>query len=85
MLLRISYFAWIRDRMGAAEESVAPPPETATVGALVAWLAARDERGAHAFADPARIRAALGSDMVGLDARIGDAREIALFPPVTGG
>lgn len=85
MTLQISYFAWIRERMGEAEESVDPPPDVATVGALVAWLAGRDERGAHAFGDPARIRAALGGDMVGFDSAIGGGREIALFPPVTGG
>jgi len=85
MTLKISYFAWVRERMGVAEEAVALPAGTVTVGDLIAWLAARDARGADAFAEPQRIRAALGGAMVGAGAPIGNAGEIALFPPVTGG
>lgn len=85
MTLTVSYFAWVRERMGVAEEEIVLPAGTATVGDLVSWLAARDERGAQAFAEPARIRAALGGAMVGAAVPLGDAREIALFPPVTGG
>ena len=83
--MRIAYFAWVRERMGIAEEAVELPTGIATVGDLVRWLATRDERGARAFAEPHRIRAALGGAMVGADAVIGDAEEVALFPPVTGG
>ncbi|ALH80194.1 molybdopterin converting factor subunit 1 [Sphingopyxis macrogoltabida] len=85
MRLTVSYFAWVRERMGVAEEEIVLPAGAATVGDLVGWLAARDERGALAFAEPGRIRAALGGAMVGAAAPLGDAREIALFPPVTGG
>jgi molybdopterin synthase sulfur carrier subunit len=83
--MQLAYFSWVRERMGVAEESVVPPSDVADLGALIAWLAARDERGAHAFAEPARIRAAIDGTMIGLDAPIAGAREIALFPPVTGG
>lgn len=83
--MQLAYFSWVRERMGVAEESIVPPPGVANLGALIAWLAARDARGAHAFAEPARIRAAIDGTMVGPDAPIGEAREIALFPPVTGG
>ncbi|PKP96560.1 MAG: molybdopterin synthase sulfur carrier subunit [Alphaproteobacteria bacterium HGW-Alphaproteobacteria-13] len=83
--MQISYFSWVRERMGIAEEHVALPPDVAELSALIAWLAARDARGAHAFAEPERIRAAIDGTMIGPDARIADAREIALFPPVTGG
>ena len=83
MTLTVSYFAWVRERMGIADEAVDLPAAVATVAELVAWLAARDERGALAFAEPGRIRAAIGGTMVGPDAALGD--EIALFPPVTGG
>lgn len=83
MALTISYFAWVRERMGVAEEVVDPPAGVATVADLVAWLAARDARGGFAFAEPGRIRAAVGGAMVGPDA--GFAGEVALFPPVTGG
>ncbi|SNS34151.1 molybdopterin converting factor subunit 1 [Sphingopyxis indica] len=85
MALEIVYFAWVRERMGMAAETVELPAGVATVGDLVRWLAARDERGARAFAEPQRIRAAMGGAMVGPDAAIGDAGEVALFPPVTGG
>jgi len=83
--MRIAYFAWVRERMGVPEEIVALPADVATVGDLVGWLAARDARGAGAFAEPHRIRAALGGTMVGSEALIGGADEVALFPPVTGG
>jgi molybdopterin synthase sulfur carrier subunit len=83
--MMVAYFAWVRERMGIAEEVVDLPPEVVRVGDLVRWLAARDERGRLAFAEPHRIRAALGGAMVGADAAIGAAEEVALFPPVTGG
>ncbi|SEH18759.1 molybdopterin synthase subunit MoaD [Sphingopyxis sp. YR583] len=85
MALQIAYFAWVRERMGMADEMVEIPTGVADVGALVAWLAARDERGALAFAEPQRIRAAVDGVMMGPDAPLGGAREVALFPPVTGG
>jgi sulfur-carrier protein len=71
--------------MGIADEVVEIPPGVADVGALVAWLAARDERGALAFAEPHRIRSAVDGAMMGPDAPLSGAREVALFPPVTGG
>ncbi len=85
MALHIAYFAWVRERMGVADETVEVPAHVADVGALVAWLAARDERGALAFAEPDRIRAAIDGAMTGPDAPLSRAREVALFPPVTGG
>ncbi|WP_257549700.1 MoaD/ThiS family protein [Sphingopyxis sp. DBS4] len=85
MALTVSYFAWVRERMGVFEEVVEPPFGVATIADLVGWLAARDARGALAFAEPARIRAALDGTMALPDAAIGCAREVALFPPVTGG
>ena len=85
MALHIAYFAWVRERMGIAEEVVEVPASVADVGALVAWLAARDAQGAVAFAEPQRIRAAVDGVMMGPDAPLSGAREVALFPPVTGG
>lgn len=83
--MRIAYFAWVRERMGTAEEEVALPEAVATVEGLIAWLAARDEAGARAFAEPERIRAAVDGVMGGPDTSIAGAGEVALFPPVTGG
>lgn len=84
-MVTIAYFAWVRERMGTAEEQVVLPATVVDVAELVVWLAARDERGALAFAEPGLIRAAVDGVMVGQDAALADAREIALFPPVTGG
>ena len=83
--MQILYFAWVRERIGTAEESLTPPPAIATVGALLDWLAARSPGHAAALADRTAIRIALDQDFVGPGAPLGTAREIAIFPPVTGG
>jgi molybdopterin synthase sulfur carrier subunit len=85
MALNIAYFAWVRERMGMADETVDLPAGVADVSALLIWLGARDAHGKIAFADPHRIRAAIDGVMMGPDAPLAGAREIALFPPVTGG
>lgn len=85
MAIEMLYFAWVRERMGLAQETVTPPPEVTTVAMLVEWLAGRDATSAAALADRARLRAAVDQDFVAMDAGIVGAREIALFPPVTGG
>ena len=84
-MLTIVYFAWVREAAGLDEEQVERPAPGATVAEMVAALAARGGGYAEAFADPSRLRAALDQRFVGMDAQIGDARELALFPPVTGG
>lgn len=83
--MQILYFAWVREAIGISGESVDPPATVATVSDLVDWLSARSERHAAAFADRARLRAAVDQDLVGFDAAIAGAREVAIFPPVTGG
>lgn len=85
MTLQLSYFAWVRERLGRDGEMVDLPATVATIGALIAWLAARDDAGAHCFSDASRIRAAIDGEMVGHEAALTQAREVALFPPVTGG
>ncbi len=85
MALDILYFAWVREAIGSGGERAEPPPSVRTVGELIEWLAARGGGYAEAFADRQRLRAALDQEFVGLDAPLGQARELALFPPVTGG
>jgi sulfur-carrier protein len=83
--LKVKYFAWVRERVGKAEETIEPPANVRTVGELIAWLSARDETYAHAFDKPKVIRAAIDHAHVKADAAIAGAREIAFFPPMTGG
>jgi CDP-diacylglycerol--glycerol-3-phosphate 3-phosphatidyltransferase/molybdopterin converting factor subunit 1 len=85
MAIEILYFAWVRERMGRAQETIDPAPDVTTVAALVDWLAARDDVSGEALADRARLRAAVDQAFVPMDASIVGAKEIALFPPVTGG
>ena len=79
------YFAWVRERVGTGQERIDPPSEIETVADLIVWLAGRSAGHAEAFAEPERLRAAIDQKFVSLDARLGGAREVALFPPVTGG
>ncbi len=83
--MRVLYFAWVREAVGKGEEEVSPPPEITTVAALAQWLAGRSAGHAEAFATPDRLRAAVDQDFVPLEASIVGAREVAIFPPVTGG
>ena len=83
--LKLSYFAWVRERVGKADETLAPPADVRTVAELSAWLSARGEEYAYAFEKPLVIRAAIDRKHVKQDAQIAGAREIAFFPPMTGG
>ena len=84
-VLKLIYFAWVRERIGKAEEEVALPKDVATVGDLLKWLSGRGEEYAHAFENPKVIRAAIDKTHVKPDTAIAGAREIAFFPPMTGG
>jgi molybdopterin synthase sulfur carrier subunit len=83
--VKVRYFAWVRERVGKAEEDIDLPAGIATVGELMAWLAKRGEEYAYAFDNPKVIRAAIDKTHVRADARIAGAGEIAFFPPMTGG
>ena len=85
-MLRVLYFAGVREAVGTGEELVDAPPDIATVAALVDWLATTSPAHAAALADRARLRAAIDGCFCTLDATLPEAvREVALFPPVTGG
>jgi molybdopterin synthase sulfur carrier subunit len=83
--MKALYFAWVRERIGVAEEEIALPPGVATVGDLMLWLRARGEGYDAAFANMTAIRIALDRTHVRHDAILGNAREVAFFPPMTGG
>ncbi len=83
--MKILYFAWIRERVGKTEEDLSLPASVQTVGDLVQWLRGRGEEYAYAFDNPKIVRAAIDRVHVKPEAKLAGAREIALFPPMTGG
>jgi len=83
--MKVKYFAWVRERIGKSEEMIEPPSNVQTVEDLIGWLAQRGETYAHAFERPRVIRAAIDQAHVKPNAVIAGAREIAFFPPMTGG
>ncbi len=85
MDVTLKYFAWVRERVGTAEERVTLPSTVATVGDVIKWLKERGEGYAYAFEREGVIRAAVDQVHARHDASLRGAREIAFFPPVTGG
>ena len=85
MQLRLVYFAWVRERVGKTDETLEVPNEVGTVAELVSWLKSRGEEYAYAFENEGVVRAAIDHSHVKPDAAIAGAREIAFFPPMTGG
>ncbi len=83
--MKARYFAWVRERIGLAEEEITPPGSVETVADLIAWQQERGENYAAAFANAATIRTALDRQHVKPGAKIADAAEVAFFPPMTGG
>ena len=85
MSVKLLYFAWVRERVGKTEEVVDLQAGVRTVHDLVAWLSGRGEEYAHAFENPKVVRAAIDRAHVRPEAAVAGAREIAFFPPMTGG
>jgi molybdopterin synthase sulfur carrier subunit len=84
--VRLLYFAWVRERIGLKEEEVELPAGIATVADLVAWLKGRGPGYEYALSEPRAIRIAIDKRHAGDDdAPVAGAREIAFFPPMTGG
>ena len=83
--MRLVYFAWVRERVGRSEEEVELPEAVLTVADLVQWLKTRGEEYAFAFENDGVVRAAIDRSHVKPEAAIAGAREIAFFPPMTGG
>lgn len=83
--MKILYFAWLRERVGCGEDVVEPPPDVATITQLIDWLAGQSPGHAAAFADRKLVKVARDQVHVDHSALVAGAREIAFFPPVTGG
>ena len=82
-MIDILYFAWVRERIGLPRERV--ETSAATVADLVAELVAREDRYAAAFADVSALRVALDQELSDFSAPLSGVREVAFFPPMTGG
>jgi molybdopterin synthase sulfur carrier subunit len=85
MSVKLLYFAWVRERIGKGEEVVELPAGVSTIADLMTWLAGRGEEYAFAFENPKVIRAAINRTHVKSNATIVGAKEVAFFPPMTGG
>lgn len=83
MKLDVLYFAWVRERIGEARETI--ETEAVTVADLVAELSARDAAYELAFSDLSALRVAVDQQLTEFDAPLQNAREVAFFPPMTGG
>ena len=84
-MVRLLYFARLREAVGQAQEEIDLPAEATDIGALMAWLAARGGIWQEEFAGCRPLRAAINQELVANDALVHDGDEIAFFPPVTGG
>lgn len=83
--MKLLYFAWVRERIGRTDEELDPPSGVATVGELLDWLKERGPEYEHALGEPRAIRVALDRVHADRQAPITGVREVALFPPMTGG
>lgn len=83
--MKLLYFASVREAIGLSSEELSCPDELRTVTAIVTWLANQSDGHEAALCDQSRLRFALDQNMVTANALIGDAQELAIFPPVTGG
>ncbi len=84
-MTKILYFAWLREKIGTAADEILLPDEVATVGDLIGYLRARGPGYDAAFEQENLVRCAVDQEFSGIDAAVTGAKEIAFFPPVTGG
>ena len=82
-MMDIVYFAWVRERIGVPRERIETSAKT--VSDLVAELCGREERYQLAFSDLSSLRVAVDQELSDFDASLAGAREVAFFPPMTGG
>lgn len=84
-MVKLCYFAWVRERIGRPEETLELPASVTTIADLIGYLRGLGPEYEQAFAKPDVVRAAIDRTHVKPSASIADAQEIAFFPPVTGG
>lgn len=83
--VKLVYFAWVRERIGISDESVVLPADVTSVEELLSWLRGRGDGFLNALLHPEVIRVAINQEHVDHRETLAGAREIALFPPMTGG
>ena len=83
--MKLLYFAWLRARIGCAEEDVPLPPQVHNVAGLLDWLRRRSDQHADALRNLGLVRVAVNQEYVGPEYPVRQGDEVALFPPVTGG
>lgn len=84
-MTRLLYFSWVRERIGVASEEREIPAQITSVEQLLNWLSRQGEQYENALSDSASLRVALDQTHVTADSPLNGAREIAIFPPMTGG
>jgi sulfur-carrier protein len=83
--VKLLYFAWLRARIGCAEEEVELPSDVRSVAGLLDWLQSRGDRYAEALRDLSVVRVAVNQEYVAREHPVREGDEVAIFPPVTGG
>jgi len=83
--VKLIYFAWLRERIGRAEEAIDLSPDVRDVAGLLDWLQSRGGGYAEALRDLSVVRVAVNQDYVGREHPLREGDEVAIFPPVTGG
>ncbi len=83
--MKLLYFAWLKTKIGIAEEEISPPEDVRTVAELIAWLKGRGPAYAEALANDAVVKVAVNQEYARPDQPVRNGDEVALFPPVTGG
>ena len=83
--MKLLYFAWIRTKLGVAEETISPTDDISNVLKLIEWLESRDDKFRAVFSDKTHIKVAVNQEYVDFDYPVKHGDEVAFFPPVTGG
>lgn len=83
--MQLLYFAWVREKIGKDGEVASPPENVRNIADLIDWLSLQSSAHAEALADRSKLRVAVDHQFASFDTLLANAREVAIFPPVTGG